>query len=128
MGGVKKGGSGCILRDVDGNEYIDFMCSYGPIVLGHRHPKVEEAAMAQHAKVDCQNFPSEKWVELAELLVSITPAADWATFAKGGSDVTSWALRVARAHVVLQAVRVRDECRGHKVLNNNVSSTIPACS
>ncbi len=54
--------------------------------------------MAQHAKVDCQNFPSEKWVELAELLVSITPAADWAVFAKNGSDVTSWALTVARAH------------------------------
>jgi len=91
-------GEGCRIWDVDGNEYIDFMCSYGPIVLGHRHPKVEEAAMAQHAKVDCQNFPSEKWVELAELLVSITPAADWAVFAKNGSDVTSWSLTVARAH------------------------------
>ena len=85
-------GQGCRIWDVDGNEYIDFMCSYGPIVLGHRHPKVEEAAMAQQAQADCQNFPSEKWVELAELLVSITPAADWAVFAKNGSDVTSWAL------------------------------------
>ena len=91
-------GEGCRIWDVDGNEYIDFMCSYGPIVLGHRHPKVEEAAMAQHAQVDCQNFPSERWVELAELLVSITPAADWAVFAKNGSDITSWALAVARAY------------------------------
>jgi len=91
-------GEGCRIWDVDGNEYIDFMCSYGPIVLGHRHPKVEEAAMAQHTRVDCQNLPSEKWVELAELLVSITPAADWAVFAKNGSDVTSWSLTVARAH------------------------------
>jgi glutamate-1-semialdehyde 2,1-aminomutase len=91
-------GEGCRIWDVDGNEYIDFMCSYGPIVLGHHHPKVEEAVSAQRAQVDCQNLPSEKWVELAELLVSITPAADWAVFAKNGSDVTSWALAVARAH------------------------------
>jgi glutamate-1-semialdehyde 2,1-aminomutase len=91
-------GEGCRIKDVDGNEYIDFMCSFGPIVLGHHHPKVEEAARAQAARADCLTLPSEKWVELAELLVSITPAADWATFAKGGSDVTAWALRVARAH------------------------------
>jgi len=91
-------GQGCRIWDVDRNEYIDFMCSYGPIVLGHRHPKVEEAVRVQRARVDCQNLPSEKWVELAELLVSITPAADWAVFAKNGSDITTWSLTVARAH------------------------------
>jgi len=91
-------GEGCRIRDVDGNEYIDFLCSFGPIVLGHRHPKVEEAAMAQAARCDSLNLCSEKWVELAELIVDITPAADWAVFAKSGSDVTSWALRMARAH------------------------------
>ena len=91
-------GEGCRIKDVDGHEYIDFLCSFGPVVLGHRHPKVEEAARAQAARCDSLNLPSEKWVELAELLVSITPAADWAVFAKSGSDVTTWALRVARAH------------------------------
>jgi len=89
---------GCRIWDVDGNEYIDFMCSYGPIVLGHRHPKVEEAVSAQLAEADGLNLPSEEWVDLAELLLSITPAADWVVFAKNGSDVTSWALTVARAH------------------------------
>jgi glutamate-1-semialdehyde 2,1-aminomutase len=91
-------GEGCRIWDVDGNEYIDFMCSYGPIVLGHRHPKVEEAVRAQLAEADGLNLPSEEWVDLAELLLSITPAADWVVFAKNGSDVTSWALTVARAH------------------------------
>jgi glutamate-1-semialdehyde 2,1-aminomutase len=91
-------GEGCRVWDVDGNEYIDFMCSYGPIVLGHGHPKVEEAFSAQAARADGLNLPSEKWVELAELMVSMTPAADWAVFAKNGSDVTSWALTVARAY------------------------------
>jgi len=91
-------GEGCRIWDVDGNEYIDFMCSYGPIVLGHRHPRVEEAVRAQLEKADCQNLPGEPWVELAELLVSITPCADWAVFAKNGSDATTWAIAVARAH------------------------------
>jgi glutamate-1-semialdehyde 2,1-aminomutase len=91
-------GKGCRLWDVDGNEYIDFMCSYGPIVLGHRHPKVEEAARAQAEQLDCPNMPSERWVDLAELLVSITPWAAWAVFGKNGSDATSWSIAVARAH------------------------------
>ncbi len=83
---------------MDGNEYIDFMCSYGPIVLGHRHLRVEDAVQSQLAYGDCMNLPGENWVELAELLVDITPCADWAVFAKNGSDVTTWALRVARNH------------------------------
>jgi glutamate-1-semialdehyde 2,1-aminomutase len=89
---------GCRVWDVDGNEYIDFMCSYGPIVLGHRHPKVDEAALEQWRKGDCFNGPTRLWVELAERLVGITPFADWAAFAKNGSDVCTWAVRVAREH------------------------------
>jgi glutamate-1-semialdehyde 2,1-aminomutase len=89
-------GKGCRLWDVDGNEYIDFMCSYGPIVLGHQHPRVEEAVRAQLEQLDCPNLPSERWVDLAELLVSITPWAAWAVFGKNGSDATSWSIAVAR--------------------------------
>jgi glutamate-1-semialdehyde 2,1-aminomutase len=89
---------GCRFWDVDGNEYIDFMCAYGPMVLGYRHPRVEAAARAQAEKADCLNLPGEVWVELAELLVDITPFADWAVFAKNGSDATTWSLAVARTH------------------------------
>ena len=91
-------GQGAHVWDVDGNEYIDYICSYGPIVLGHRHPKVEEAALAQMRKGNCFNGPTELWVELAEHLVKITPFADWTVFAKNGSDVCTWALEVAREH------------------------------
>jgi glutamate-1-semialdehyde 2,1-aminomutase len=91
-------GEGSHVWDVDGNEYIDYICSYGPIVLGHRHPKVEEAALAQWRKGNCFNGPTELWAELAEHLVEITPFADWAVFAKNGSDVCTWALQVAREH------------------------------
>jgi len=91
-------GQGAHVWDVDGNEYIDYICSYGPIVLGHRHPKVEEAALAQMRQGNCFNGPTERWAELAEHLVGITPFADWTVFAKNGSDVCTWALEVAREH------------------------------
>ncbi|HXW84820.1 MAG TPA: aminotransferase class III-fold pyridoxal phosphate-dependent enzyme [Candidatus Binataceae bacterium] len=89
-------GQGSHIWDVDGNEYIDYMCSYGPIVLGHRHPKVEEAARRQSELGNCFNAPGPVWVELAEHLVSLTPFADWTVFAKNGSDVCTWAIEVAR--------------------------------
>ena len=90
-------GEGARIWDVDGNEYLDLMCSYGPIVLGHRHPRVEEAARTQAAAGDCFNGPGRVWVELAERLVGLTPWADWTIFAKNGSDVCTWATLVARA-------------------------------
>jgi glutamate-1-semialdehyde 2,1-aminomutase len=91
-------GDGSHVWDVDGNEYIDYMCSYGPIVLGHNHPKVEEAAAAQRRKGNCFNGPTELWVELAEYLVGLTPFADWAAFGKNGSDVCTWAIELAREY------------------------------
>ncbi|HEY2388269.1 MAG TPA: aminotransferase class III-fold pyridoxal phosphate-dependent enzyme [Candidatus Binatia bacterium] len=90
-------GDGSHVWDVDGNEYIDYLCSYGPIVLGHRHPAVEEAVLRQMRDGNCFNGPTPLWVELAEHLVAITPFADWAVFAKNGSDVCTWAIEVARA-------------------------------
>lgn len=90
-------GRGSHIWDLDGNEYIDFMCSYGPILLGHAHPKVDAAAAAQQAEADCQNGPSSKMVELAELMVATIPHADWATFAKNGTDATTWCVTIARA-------------------------------
>jgi glutamate-1-semialdehyde 2,1-aminomutase len=90
-------GAGSRLWDVDGNEYIDYMCGFGPIVLGHRHAAVERAVRAISAG-DCFNAPGEQWVELAELLVDTVAHADWAWFAKNGTDATTWAVTLARAH------------------------------
>ena len=84
--------------DVDGNEFIDLMCAYGPVVLGYRHPGVE-AAVAQQAELgDCMNHPAPVMVELAERLVSLVDFAAWAVFGKNGSDMTTWCIRVAREH------------------------------
>jgi glutamate-1-semialdehyde 2,1-aminomutase len=93
-----RAGLGARVWDVDGNEYVDLMCSYGPVVLGHRHPIVEAAAQAQAALGDCQNGPAEVMIELAELLVATVQHADWAMFAKNGTDATTMCCTIARAH------------------------------
>jgi glutamate-1-semialdehyde 2,1-aminomutase len=84
--------------DVDGNEYVDFMCSFGPMILGYKHPGVEAAAQVQREKGDTQPGPSACMVDLAELLVERIAHADWALFAKNGTDATTVSLMVARAH------------------------------
>jgi len=90
-------GKGCKIWDVDGNEYIDLMCSYGPIILGHCHHKVEEAAVRQQNLGDCQNGPSKHMVELAEKLENIVKHCNWVIFAKNGTDSTTICLMIARA-------------------------------
>lgn len=91
-------GEGGHCWDVDGNEYVDFLCGYGPVILGHNHPEVEEAVIRQMVKGSCFNHPGEVMVQLAERLVDLVPGVDWAVLAKNGSDVTTWAIRVAREH------------------------------
>jgi len=90
-------GRGARVWDADGNRYVDLMCSYGPVVLGHQHPKVEQAARAQAALADCQNGPAPVMVELAELLVATVRHADWAMLAKNGTDATTMCCTIARA-------------------------------
>jgi glutamate-1-semialdehyde 2,1-aminomutase len=90
-------GRGARVWDVDGNEYVDLMGSYGPVVLGHQHPAVEAAARAQAALGDCQNGPGPVMVELAELLVQTVRHADWAMLAKNGTDATTMCCTIARA-------------------------------
>jgi glutamate-1-semialdehyde 2,1-aminomutase len=91
-----KQADGCRYTDVDGNEYIDFMCGFGPILLGYNHPEISEVAQRVQAEGDCFNHPTEYAVQLAEKLASTLSGADWAVFGKNGTDMTSWALRVAR--------------------------------
>ena len=90
-------GVGSHVWDVDGNEYVDLMCGYGPVLVGHRHPRVEEAAEQQAAEADCQNGPSARMVELAEALTHRVQHADWALFAKNGTDATTQCVTISRA-------------------------------
>jgi glutamate-1-semialdehyde 2,1-aminomutase len=90
-------GRGARVWDVDGNEYVDLLCSYGPVILGHLHPHVEDAVAAQMRLGDCQNAPSQLIVELAEELVRTISHADWAMFQKNGTDATTLCCTIARA-------------------------------
>jgi glutamate-1-semialdehyde 2,1-aminomutase len=89
---------GARLWDADGNEYIDYVCAFGPNLLGYRHPAVEAAATAQQQLGDTMTGPSEIMVELAEKFVSLVTHADWVIFCKNGTDATTMAMTTARAH------------------------------
>ncbi|MCQ4159862.1 aminotransferase class III-fold pyridoxal phosphate-dependent enzyme [Roseomonas sp. GC11] len=90
-------GEGAHLWDADGTRYLDFMCSWGPNLLGHQHPEVEEAAERQRRQGDCLNGPAPVMVELAELLVDTLPHAAWVLFQKNGTDATTGCVTLARA-------------------------------
>ena len=89
---------GSYFWDVDGNRYIDYMCAYGPNILGYGDPDVDEAAAKQREKGDCTTSPSPVMIDFADLLVDTVKCADWAFFAKNGNDVTSTAIMCARAY------------------------------
>ena len=83
--------------DADGNDFIDYMCAYGPMILGYGHPAVDEAFQKQVSISDSCSLASPVMVDLAEYLVNMIPAADWAFFAKNGNDATNMAVLVSRA-------------------------------
>ena len=89
-------GDGATITDVDGRTFIDLMGSYGPNLLGHRHPIVEQAAERQRSRGDSVGAPSPVAIELAEHLCARLAPVDWVFVGKNGSDATSYALRVAR--------------------------------
>ncbi len=89
---------GTYFWDVDGNQYIDYMCAYGPNILGYGDEDVDAAAIEQIKKGNCTTSPSKIMVECAELLVDTVASADWAFFAKNGNDATQGAILTARAH------------------------------
>ncbi len=87
---------GAYFYDVDGNRFIDYMCAYGPNILGYNDDDVDAAAIEQLKKGNCVSLASEKFVEFAELLTDTVDMADWAVFAKNGGDVTTQAIMIAR--------------------------------
>ena len=85
-----------------GREYIDFMCSWGPVMRGHHDADVDAAAAAQARAGDVMNGPAPVLVELAEFFTALVAHADWALFAKNGTDATTIGVTTARG-----AARVR---------------------
>ena len=88
---------GTYFWDVDGNRFLDYMCAYGPNILGYCDEDVDNAAIEQLKIGNCVTAPSSKLVEFAEVMVDTVAMADWAFFMKNGGDATSFAIMVARA-------------------------------
>lgn len=90
-------GKGCHVWDADGNEYIDYGMGLRPIILGYCYPAVDKAIMKQLKEGITFTLMNPLEVEVAEMLIDIIPCAQAVRFGKNGSDVTTAAVRVARA-------------------------------
>jgi len=90
-------GVGAWLEDVDGNHYVDYLLSWGPLVLGHAHPAVLEALAEAMARGTSYGAPTELEVELGELIRGRVPSMELLRFVNSGTEATMSALRVARA-------------------------------
>lgn len=88
---------GSRIWDVDGNEYLDFTLSQGPMILGHSHPEVLQAVQAYSASGQMFAGQHLREVELAEMLCRLIPSAELLRFCLDGSEAVQTALRVARA-------------------------------
>ena len=91
-------GEGCRMRDVDGNEYIDFVGSWGPLLLGHCHPSVVAALRDVLERGTSFGAPTEAEVELAELIAELVPSIEIVRLVNSGTEATMSALRVARGY------------------------------
>lgn len=107
-------GAGSKVYDVDGNEYVDFVCSWGPMILGHNHPAVVEAI--QKALADGTSFgaPTPLEVELAELVIEAMDSVEQVRFVNSGTEATMSAIRLARGYTGKKIVVKFDGCyHGH---------------
>lgn len=91
-------GKGGRVWDVDGNEFIDLLCAYGPIILGHSEEELDNAVSDQMKKGFCFNLAQRWQNELAKKMRELVPCAEQAFFVKTGSDATTASIRLARAY------------------------------
>ncbi|MCK9557145.1 MAG: aminotransferase class III-fold pyridoxal phosphate-dependent enzyme [Candidatus Cloacimonetes bacterium] len=92
-------GNGGRVTDVDGNEYIDYLCAYGPIIIGYREAEIDHAVQKQvNDKGFCFSLTQPQQSELVRKLQKVIPSCEMAALVKTGSDATTIAIRVARAY------------------------------
>ncbi len=91
-----RSGSGATFTDVDGNTYIDYVLSWGPLILGHAHPAIVAAVQAAAATGTSFGAPTEAESELAELVIEMVPSVEKVRFCSSGTEATMSALRLAR--------------------------------
>ena len=123
-------GEGSRVYDVDGNEYIDFVCGLGAITVGYNNPKINQAVMNQLNKGIMFSQQAEVELLLAEKIIEIIPCAEMVRFVKNGSDATTAAIRLSRAYTNRDMVAVsgyhgmHDWYIGSTVNNKGVPSAV----
>ena len=90
-------GAGATIEDVGGNSYVDWVCSWGPLIAGHAHPEVVEAVQAAAARGTSFGAPTEAETELAAEVVARIPSAEMVRMTSSGTEASMSALRLARA-------------------------------
>jgi len=105
---------GCYLWDVEGNQYIDFVCSWGPMILGHGHPEVVKALEDRVPKGTSYGAPTELEVEMAEAIVEMVPSVEMVRMVNSGTEATMSAIRLARGFTGRDKIIKFDGCyHGH---------------
>ncbi len=94
---IERGYGGHII-DVDGNDYIDMLCGYGPIIIGYNEPEINQAVIEQMDKGFCFSLVQPIQNELEARLIQLLPCAEMAILVKTGSDATGVAVRIARGY------------------------------
>lgn len=111
---VFRSGRGAEIEDVDGCRYVDFVCSWGPLVLGHAHPEVQRAIANVSARGTSFGAPCEPEIELAEWIVGAYPGLDQVRFVSSGTEATMSAIRLARGATARNTVVKFSGCyHGH---------------
>lgn len=110
---IKKG-KGCYIWDEDGNRYIDYVCSWGPLILGHAYPKVVEAIEDVVKNGTSFGAPTELEVKMAELIVEMVPSVEMVRMVNSGTEATMSAIRLARGYTNRDIIVKFDGCyHGH---------------
>src|SRR6266581_4045286 len=91
-------GKGAAIWDVDGNRYIDYLASWGPLIAGHAHPGVVAAIQDAASRGTSYGAPTEAEVELGRLVKQAFPSIDLVRFVSSGTEATMTAIRLARAY------------------------------
>jgi len=107
-------GEGAYLIDVDGNRYIDYVCSWGPLILGHAHPEVIASVYFASKKGTSFGAPTWQEVELAELIKNCFPSIEKIRLVNSGTEATMSAIRLARAYTGRKKIVKFEGCyHGH---------------
>src|SRR5689334_23272876 len=92
-----KEASGCLITDIDGNDYIDYVGSYGPMIVGHANERVVAALSKAIGRGTSYGAPTEAEIDLAEVIVGALPSVEMVRFVNSGTEATMSAIRLARA-------------------------------